>query len=138
MNSAIIILFISVVMVGILLIVIISITMRTPASINKQEYQQRWLAIEQSMTDDPLSLQMAILSADKLVDSALMARRFSGNTMGERMKSAKTVFSDRNGIWQAHKLRNRIAHEQSVNVNLAHARKALGSFKRALRDLGAI
>ena len=138
MDSAIVLLFTSLLIVGVLLIVVITVTRRMPSSVNKQEYQQKWLTIEQSLTSDPASFQLAILNADKLVDAALKAKGYKGTTMGERMKSAKNVFSDRNGIWNAHKIRNQIAHEQSVSLSAARTKKALASFKTALKDLGAI
>ena len=52
------------------------------------------------------------------------------------MKKAGQLFSDRNGIWSAHKLRNRIAHELDVKVSEKETRTALTQFKKALRDLG--
>ena len=58
--------------------------------------------------------------------------------MAERMTSASRVFSRRESVWAAHKLRNRIAHEHTVKINPEWTRKALASFKRALKDLGAI
>ncbi|NTW62418.1 diguanylate cyclase, partial [Candidatus Saccharibacteria bacterium] len=58
--------------------------------------------------------------------------------VAERMKSAGSMFSDKNGLWSAHKLRNRIAHESDIVVNFNDARYALSSFKKALKDLGAI
>jgi len=58
--------------------------------------------------------------------------------MGERMKNSAPMFSDRNGIWTAHKLRNTIAHESDVNVTYDEARLALQAFRKALKDLGAI
>lgn len=137
MDSGVLILFVSVLVVGVVMMVVM-VTRRVPSSINKEEYQQKWLTIEQSLTNDPSSLQLAILNADKLVDAALKARGHRGDTMGERMKSAKNVFSDRNGIWYAHKLRNQIAHEQSVSLSVGQTKKALQAFKRALKDLRAI
>jgi predicted RNase H-related nuclease YkuK (DUF458 family) len=58
--------------------------------------------------------------------------------MAERMKSGATLFSNRNNVWLAHKLRNRIAHETDVRVSYDDARYALSYFKQALKDVGAI
>jgi transposase len=54
------------------------------------------------------------------------------------MRNAAARFKDRNGLWTAHKLRNRIAHETDVVVGYNEARYALASYKKALKDLGAI
>ena len=97
------------------------------------------LSIEQQLKkDEPSSYQLAILNADKLVDQALRDRGTKGKTMGERMKNSVTLFSDRNGIWTAHKLRNTIAHESDVQITYDQARYALSCFRKALKDLGAI
>lgn len=137
MDSAILILFAAVFIVGVILIIIIGVTRRMPSSLNKEEYQQKWLAIEHELSSEQGAMQMAVLNADKLVDLALKQKGASGKTMGERMKAMKDSFSDRNGIWYAHKLRNQVAHEH-VSLTPAQTKKALQSFKRALKDLGAI
>lgn len=104
-----------------------------------EQYRVRFLAIENQLKQDqPASFNLVVLNADKLVDQALRESGFHGETMGERMKAATNKFSDNNGVWGAHKLRNRIAHETDVNVAYDDARRALASFKRALKDIGAI
>jgi hypothetical protein len=95
----------------------------------QQKFQKHWHAILKS---DP---KTAILDADKLLDQALKLKGYTG-TLGEKMKKAGQLFSDRNGIWSAHKLRNRIAHELDVKVSEKETRTALTQFKKALRDLG--
>lgn len=138
MDSGIIILFVSVIVIGITLIVIIALTKRSPSSLNQEEYQRQWLSIQQSVTDNPGSMQFAIVQADKLLDKALKARGFKGQTMGERMKSAQKTFTNANSAWAAHKLRNRIAHEDSVRIDQKLTGQALNSYKKALHDLGAL
>jgi hypothetical protein len=81
---------------------------------------------------------MTIMNADKLVDQALRDLGVKGETMGDRMRNAATRFKDREGIWKAHKLRNRVAHETDIVVQYHEARYALACYKKALKDLGAI
>ena len=103
------------------------------------QYRIKFLAVENQLKrDNPASFNLAVLNADKIVDQALRESGIVGETMGERMKSAVKKFSDNNGLWRAHKLRNRIAHETDVNVSYDEARRALVDFKKALKDLGAI
>lgn len=112
---------------------------KRPSRLNIDQYRTAWLQIENSLLrDQPMTYHMAILNADKLLDKALKELSVSGDTMGERMKSAKGRFSNNNAVWAAHKLRNQIAHEQNVSINYTNARRALASFKRALKDVGAI
>ena len=76
--------------------------------------------------------------ADKLLDHALKERGAKGETMGERMKTLQTTWSNANAVWGAHKLRNQVAHEPDVQLSYDLARRALASFKQALKDVGAI
>ena len=104
-----------------------------------ERYRTSWMTIEQQLSkEEESSSHLVILNADKLLDQALKQRGFKGDTMGERMKSARTSWSNANDIWTAHKLRNRIAHETDVVVGYQNARRALSAYKRALKDVGAI
>lgn len=80
-------------------------------------------------------LRHAILNADKLLDKLLEASGYKGTT-GEKIKNAKKVFRDYNGIWKAHKLRNRLAHELDPKMSTEEASIALKLFEKAYRDLG--
>lgn len=107
--------------------------------LDTEKYRSRWLAIEQQIAQgDDNSYQIAILQADKLLDHALKERGFSGNTMGERMKSAGSVWTRANNVWTAHKIRNQIAHEADVKLSYDSTKRALAAFKQALKDVGAI
>ena len=130
--------FAGVIIVGLILIVIMTAGRKGKKLLDKQHYQQEWLTIERSLTGDAAAQQFAIFQADKLLDRALRESGYAGQTMGERMVSAARVFTKREAVWAAHKLRNRIAHEDNVTINAEWTRKALASFKRALKDLGAI
>lgn len=104
-----------------------------------ERYRTSWMTIERQLVkDQEASSHLVILNADKLLDQALKQRGFKGETMGERMKSAKATWSNANDVWSAHKLRNRIAHETDVVVGYNNARRALSAYKRALKDVGAI
>lgn len=125
--------------VGLILLVIIIFT-KHPGSrqLPKDRYRERWLKITNNLADNPASLQMAIMEADKLLDMALKEKGVSGTTMGERMKQAKDMFSDRNGVWAAHKLRNQLAHEDNVKLDMRRTKIALDKFRGALKDMGAL
>lgn len=101
-------------------------------------FQKQWQAIEGFKANGSAGWQVAIFEADKLLDYALKARGYGGETMGERLKSANRSFMNSNNVWQAHKLRNRLAHEQNVQLNGVTVDQALRSFKAALKDLGAL
>jgi hypothetical protein len=137
MNSLIILMFIVIIIIGIGLMVIIAVTRKAPPGLNQEEFRSTWLSIESSLGQDSGSHQLAILNADKLLDKALKARGYKGDTMGDRLKNARTAFKNNNAVWAAHKLRNQIAHED-VEIKPHTVRQALAAFKTALKDLGAL
>ena len=58
--------------------------------------------------------------------------------MGERLVSSQRQLSDNDGVWYAHKLRNRLVHETDVSLKEGDVKKALISIRQALKDLGAV
>jgi hypothetical protein len=139
MDQSIVFFFAAIIIVGALLFALISNSKKGTRRLDVERYRVKYLAIENQLKrDENSSYHLSVLNADKLVDQALRERGVSGQTMGERMKNSANLFSDRNGIWTAHKLRNKIAHESDAHVTYDEARYALSCFKKALKDLGAI
>lgn len=107
--------------------------------LNVEKYRRKWLEIEQLLSkDDQRACQFAVIEADKLLDIAMKENGVRGDTMGDRLKTAKERWSDQNAVWSSHKLRNQIVHEADVKVTYDTARRALAGFKKALKDMGAI
>lgn len=139
MDGTLLAFFIGILVVGVLLIIVMTITKKGPSQLDVDKYRLKWLSIEQQLRkDDSHSCQMVVLNADKLLDQALRDRGIKGQTMGERMKVLQGTWSNANAVWSAHKLRNQIAHESDVVVSYDEARRALAAFKQALKDVGAI
>lgn len=138
--TGVVIMMAAVVIIGIVLLAVIAITRgHAGGDLDKKQYQQDWLAIENGINkDNNASYQFAILSADKLLDKAMKESGVPGETMGERLKQSGSRFQDINKVWTAHKLRNQIAHEVHGDVNPAVARRMLRIYKNALKDIGAI
>lgn len=102
-------------------------------------YRTSWMTIERQLVKgEESSCHLVLLNADKLLDQALKQQGFKGDTMGERMKAAKDIWTNANNIWTAHKLRNRVAHETDVKIGYDTTRRALSAYKQALKDVGAI
>lgn len=139
MDQSLVFFFAAIIIVGALLFVFICTRKKGVKNLDVEYYRAKCLANEHQLKqDEPSSYHLSVLNGDKLVDQALKARGVKGKTMGERMISAASTFSDRNGIWMAHKLRNKIAHESDAKVAYSEAKYALASFRKALKDLGAI
>lgn len=139
MDSSVLFLLIAIVFAGILVFLAILLTQKRAYQFDIEEYQTRWLSIENQFTKEhPSSYNMSVVEADKLLDRALVEMGAVGKTMGERLKRSKESFSELNSVWYAHKLRNQIAHEPGFQLDYHQARRALNTFRRALKDLGAI
>ena len=138
-NPAGIFILVAVLLAAIVGVVYLMVTSKHGSQLNVQRYQTKWLEIENSVTrDNAASWQLAIMNADKLLDQALRERRFRGQTMGERMKSAGKTWKNANQVWGAHKIRNQLAHEVNANVTYDITLRSLSAFKQGLKDLGAI
>lgn len=92
----------------------------------------KWQEISNIAQKEP---RTSILEADKLLDRLLSKKGYSGS-LGDKLKKAETLFTDLNGVWYAHKMRNRIAHEIDFIASFSDTERALSFFKRAMRDLG--
>lgn len=117
-------------------------TFGNATTLDKKFVQDKWAEIEMLLLQGGNSqFKTAIMEADKLVDYVLKSRGVAGETMGDRMKNAKSKFpeyTDYNNLWFAHKVRNNIAHETTHDLNIGEARKATEYFKKALKTLGAL
>lgn len=103
---------------------------------------QKWQEVETLMTQGkPSAYKVAIMEADKLVDYVLKAKVGVDGNMGERLKRSKKLFSnyqDYNNLWEAHKMRNRVAHEADHEVFLVEVKKTILFFEKALKELKAL
>jgi hypothetical protein len=70
----------------------------------------RWAHI-QSLIESPQARDWreAIMEADIMLEDALAERGYEGESVGDRLKNAK--FGTLDQAWEAHKVRNRVAHE---------------------------
>lgn len=90
----------------------------------------------QEIKRDP-DLRHQIINADKILDKLLEKRGYQGN-VGDKLKQSKAHFSDLDGVWNAHKLRNKLAHELDFHLSSGAAQVALRSFEKAFKDLGLL
>ena len=139
MSGGVTILLVGIIIITAILAAVVALTRQGGKVLNVEKYQARWLAIENSLDKSSIgTYQLAIFEADKLLDLALRERGFAGDTMGERMKSAREQWSNSNHVWGAHKVRNKLAHEANVRLSREIALRALAAYKQGLKDLGAI
>lgn len=112
-----------------------------PTTVGRHDFAQQWQRIEGVMAQPGLeSTRSAIFEADKLLDAALRQSGFRGDTMGERLKNARGHFNNNvvyQGLWEAHKMRNALAHELGFDLTKSVAQDQLEKFKAGLMYLKA-
>jgi len=102
--------------------------------------KEEWQALRSHLeTASDADSPMLIIEADTLVDRALKGIDLPGVTMGERMKSLEDQhFAYIQDLWDAHKLRNQIAHEGAKDIHYSDALYAIEKYEKVLRELGVI
>lgn len=91
-------------------------------------------------SESPAEWKLAILEADNMLDEILETEGYEGETLGEKLKSMSpgTIHSY-NDLWEAHKMRNQIAHEGvDTELNKKIARDTINKFEVAFKELGHI
>lgn len=139
MDGLLIALVLAALMIGSILMLVIHLTSKRARQLDREMYQKVWRAICRGAdTKKADSLQMAIIKADKLLDKAMKDSGISGQTTGDRLKASADIWSRKDAVWAAHKLRNQIAHEHQVKINSQTFKRAMAGFEAGLKDLGAL
>ena len=102
--------------------------------------KEPWLAILKKLeSDNSADWNVAVMQADSLVDKILQEMGLPGETMGDRMKTLdKSRFSSLDDLWEAHRIRNEIAHSPEKAVTKHRASYAISLFEKVLREMGYI
>ncbi|HUC02114.1 MAG TPA: hypothetical protein VMA75_04425 [Candidatus Paceibacterota bacterium] len=110
------------------------------SNMSKHEAQESWHKIQEHFyRGSDSDLKIAILEADKLLNEALREAGIMGIQLGDRLKKATAAqVPNLNELWQAHKLRNQIAHEPNFKLKRDLAERALGIYEETLRNLGVL
>lgn len=100
----------------------------------------RWAEISKHLASSNESeWKFAIIEADKLVDDALRAAGFGGETLGERLMNIQPgQIQTLGGLWEAHKVRNRLVHDTNYFLRYAEAKKVILLYEETLKELGAL
>lgn len=88
---------------------------------------------------NPSDWKLAILEADTLLDSMILGMGYKGENLGERLKTIEpSDFNTLNEAWEAHKVRNQIAHESSFELSHKEAVRVLTLFEKVFKEFGYI
>jgi hypothetical protein len=99
--------------------------------------QLRWDRIVAEInSDNEQSWRLAILEADIMLNELLDSLGYSGETMADKMKTVdRADFNTIDLAWEAHRARNRIAHESSeTGLDQREARRIVDLYQRVFRE----
>lgn len=94
--------------------------------------------LEHSNSDNPTDWKLAIIEADIILDELLKEAGYGGISLGERLRSiSPTQLQSLDDAWQAHKVRNQIAHG-GADFILTHrlAQDTIKQYRRVFYELG--
>lgn len=108
---------------------------------NKAQNLAKWLEIEKLLdSGDEIHAQQAVIRADKFFDNNLKIAGAHGETFADRLRDYEDHFNQNTYqlIWQAHKLRNQITHDEEHKPSIYECKSALDKFRRGLENIGAL
>ncbi|MFA6297305.1 MAG: hypothetical protein WC629_01955 [Candidatus Paceibacterota bacterium] len=104
----------------------------------EQTENKKWKRIvEHVSSSNPSDWRLSVLEADILLSDALKERGYQGETIADMLKSTnKDNFKTLDEAWEAHKIRNSIAHEGSEFVlSQREAKRVVSLFEDVFREL---
>lgn len=131
------VLFIALPLLVVVFITSILIWRRWPKSLDPVFFQGQWQTLQKQLRDKT-KWPEAIVAADTLLDLALKKKHFRGRSMGERLVKAQRLFTDNDGVWFGHKLRNKIDTDPAVKLKETEVKQALVGIRQGLKDIGAL
>lgn len=99
----------------------------------------RWARVEEYMTSlNPSDWKVAILEADNILDEIVERMGYQGSALGERMKKiSPTDFPYLEEAWEAHKIRNAVAHKGTdYALSRSDAEHVINIYYRIFSTLG--
>jgi hypothetical protein len=99
--------------------------------------QLRWHRVkEKIMSDNEQSWRVAILEADVMLNELLDTLGYKGHTMTDKMRQAeRTNFRSIDLAWEAHRVRNRVAHEgEALHLDEQMARHTIGMYEHVFKE----
>lgn len=98
---------------------------------------QEWEKIIKRLdTKDEANYKLAVIEADKLLDTVLKKLTIPGSTMGERLKAIPiSQLPSIDNVWQVHRLRNHLVHTTEFVLTENKAKQAITIYKQAFIEL---
>lgn len=98
---------------------------------------QKWLRVETHINSaNPSDWRLAIMEADIMLGDILTKMGYQGDSIGEQLKGVEpSDFLTLQDAWEAHKVRNQIAHQGSdFQLSERDAKRIVGLYKKVFSE----
>lgn len=99
--------------------------------------RNRWGTImDHALSGNPNDWRLAILDADIMLDEMLSVQGYQGDTVADKLRQVSPAdFTTLELAWEAHKVRNKIAHEgTSGSLDEHEVRRVIGLYQRVFQE----
>src|SRR3989344_9265896 len=106
-----------------------------------QKENGKWTKVMEHLNSNfPADWRLAIVEADIMLDELLTASGYHGDSIGEKLKTVEpSDMLTLEAAWEAHKVRNRIAHSGSAfELNEREAKRVIALFESVFKEFEII
>lgn len=102
----------------------------------EDKVNQDWEKITSALeSDNPADWKVAIIEADTMLDALVVSIGYKGDNLGDRLKMVEpSDFLTLNDAWEAHKVRNAIAHESGYELTKRETQRVIGLYEKVFRE----
>ncbi len=114
---------------------------RRQASAEKTGVDTRWdTIVELASSSQEGDWRRAIIEADAMLEEILSSRGYTGESTGEKLKQANPLqFTTIDLAWQAHKMRNAIAHlGEAFPLTQRDTQATIDLYRRVFEEFGVL
>lgn len=107
----------------------------------KEKLVQWQVVLNHVNSESPAEWKLGILEADNMLDDILESEGYQGESIGEKLKAMDPAdLASYSDAWEAHKVRNQIAHEGAATMDFSKklARDTILKFEKVFKELGYI
>lgn len=107
----------------------------------KEKMVQWQIVLNHANAENPAEWKLAILEADNMLEQILETEGYRGDSIGDRLKGMDpSDLRSYGDAWEAHKVRNQIAHEGAATMDFSKkiARDTIGKFEKVFKEFGYI
>lgn len=116
-----------------------AVKLSRPLTSNIEVYKknERWQTVlDYVHSDNPSDWRLAIIEADNILDEMVTKIGYKGDNLGDKLKSVEpSDFNTLQEAWEAHKIRNKIAHEGlSFRIDHREAKRVIAQFEKVFKE----